>query len=170
MQELKTDLFKLRSFRNEDAEAFHLAINTQSIARDTTIIIPWSLDNIRWWIGFINDAAAKRPLTEQHFIIEIEGELAGSIGIINIEGHKCEIGYWLKDQYSGRGIMTKIVGLVSDYIFINLRLKRIFAPVLTHNKASVKLLENNGFLMEGVLKSFYFKDGKYIDALCYAKV
>ena len=97
MQELKTDLFKLRSFRNEDAEAFHLAINTQSIARDTTIIIPWSLDNIRWWIGFINDAAAKRPLTEQHFIIEIEGELAGSIGIINIEGHKGEIGYWLKD-------------------------------------------------------------------------
>ena len=170
MVELKYNSFKLRPFHAEDAEVFHIGINTQRIERDTTIPLPWSLDSIKWWIGFINDAATRRPLTEVHFVIEVEGNLAGSLGLINIDGHKCEIGYWLKEEYAGRGIMTKVIKLVTDNAFIDLKLKRIFAPVLTHNKASVKVLEKNGFLMEGVLKSFYLKDGKYIDALCYAKV
>jgi len=170
MVEIKTDSFKLRPFQSEDAEVFHLGINTNRIARDTTIPLPWSLDSVKWWIGFINDAATRQPITELHFVIEVEGNLAGSIGIINIDGHKCEIGYWLKEEYAGRGIMTKVVKLVIEHAFEKLRLKRIFAPILPHNKASAKVLENNGFQMEGVLKSFYLKDGKYIDALCYAKV
>lgn len=170
MVEINSDKFKLRPFRQEDADAFHMGINTQRIAKDTTIPIPWGLDSITWWIGFINEAATHTPLLELHFIIEIDGKLAGSIGIINIDGHKCEIGYWIRPEYSGKGVMTKVIAEVVDYAFNKLKLKRIFAPVLTHNKASAKILEKNGFLIEGVLKSFYFKDGKYIDALCYAKV
>lgn len=170
MVEINSDKFKLRPFSIEDANAFHLGINTQKISDDTTITIPWNLDSIIWWIGFIKKAESRMPLSEQHFVIEIDGNLAGSIGIINIDGHKCEIGYWLMQEYSGKGIMTKVVELVSDYAFNTLHLKRLFAPVLTHNKASARLLQKNGFEEEGLLKSFYLKDGKYIDAFCYAKV
>ncbi len=170
MVEIITENFKLRPFSQADAEIFHLGINTSIIARDTTIPLPWNLSSIHWWIGFINDAAARKPLTEQHFVIEIAGKLVGSIGIINIDGHKCEIGYWLAGEYAGKGIMTEVIKYVTDHAFNKLKLKRLFAPVLTHNKASSRVLEKNGFLLEGVLKSFYFKDGKYIDALCYAKV
>ena len=170
MVEINSGSFKLRPFRKEDAEIFHMGINTTRIERDTTIPVPWALDSVIWWIGFITDAAARTPLTELHFVIEVEGELAGSIGIINIDVHKAEIGYWLKEEYAGKGIMTNVIKLVADQAFEKLNLKRLFAPVLTHNKASAKALEKNGFLMEGVLKSFYLKNGKYIDAFCYAKV
>jgi len=168
--EINKEKFKLRPFRKSDAEVFHLGINSQRIADYTTIPIPWGLENISWWIGFITDAATQTPLPEIHFVIEIEGRFAGSIGIINIDGHKCEIGYWVVEEYAGKGIMTEVIEVVSDYAFKKLKLKRLFAPVLPHNKASARALEKNGFQMEGVLKSFYFKDGEYIDALCYAKV
>lgn len=170
MVEITSDTFKLRPFRLEDAEEFFLGINTQTIARDTTIPLPWDFDSIKWWIGFINDAALRFPITELHFVIEVDGRLAGSIGIINIDVHKAEIGYWLKDEYAGKGIMTTAVALVTDHALQKMNLKRLFAPVLTHNKASAKVLKKNGFIMEGTLRNFYLKDGKYIDALCYAKV
>lgn len=170
MVEIKSDKFKLRPFRDEDAQEFYLGINTSQIDRDTTIPMPWERDSISWWIGFINDAATRTPLPELHFVIEIDGELAGSIGIINVDVHKCEIGYWLKEKYSRKGIMTEAVKLITDYAFTKMKLKRIFAPVLTHNKGSAIVLEKNGFEMEGVLRKFYLKHGKYVDALCYAKV
>jgi len=65
--EIISEHFKLRPFRNEDAHIFHLGINTQRIERDTTIPIPWTLDSIIWWIGFITEAAARMPLTELAF-------------------------------------------------------------------------------------------------------
>lgn len=170
MVEIFAGDFRLRPFRKEDAEIFHKGINADRIERDTTIPLPWDLDSIEWWIGFINAAAERNPVSELHFVVEIEGKLAGSIGIINIDGHKCEIGYWMQEGYEGKGIMTKVVGLVSDYAFKQLNLKRLFAPILTHNKGSSRVLEKNGFEMEGVLRKFYLKNGEYIDALCYAKV
>ena len=170
MVEISGSNFKLRPFNSQDTKIFHLGINSQRIATDTTIPLPWALDSVMWWIGFINEAAKQMPVTELHFVVEVDGKLAGSIGIINIDGHKAEIGYWIKAEHAGKGIMTEVIGLVSDYAFKKLNLKRLFAPVLTHNKSSAKVLEKNGFAMEGVLKSFYLKEGKYIDAWCYAKV
>lgn len=150
--------------------AFVAGLNTKTIERDTTIELPWKLDSASWWISFITDAALKDPVPEIHFVIEINGALAGSIGIINIDGHKGELGYWLSDDYKGHGIMSEVVGEVANYGFDKLDLKRIFAPVLTHNKASARVLEKNGFMLEGTLHKYFKKGGKFLDALCYAMV
>lgn len=170
MTQITTNNLKLRPFSPDDAEEFCLGINTQTIGRDTTIPLPWDIDSIKWWIGFVNDCAKRFPVTELHFVIEKDGNLIGSIGIINIDVHKAEIGYWLKDEYAGKGIMTKAVGLAVDHALQKMNLKRIFAPILPHNKASARVLEKNGFEKEGVLRKFYLKDGKYVDAICYAKI
>lgn len=170
MSEIVRKNFKLRPFRPDDALAFTGAINNDTIARDTTIRLPWSLDSVNWWIDFIIKAGREVPPTEAHFVIEINGELAGSVGIINVYTHRAEIGYWLMNKHFGNGIMTEVVGIVSDYAFKQMGLKRVFAPILTHNKASARVLEKNGFKLEGTLRNYYFKNGKYIDALSYSKV
>jgi ribosomal-protein-alanine N-acetyltransferase len=168
--EIVKDKFKMRPFAASDAMAFVAGLNNETVARDTTIELPWGLESAQWWISFITDAALKKPVPEQHFVIEIDGMLAGSIGLINIDGHKGEIGYWLLDSYAGKGIMTEVVAEMVKFGLDELGLVRIFAPVLSHNKASGRVLEKNGFELEGTLRKFYNKKGKYIDALCYAKV
>lgn len=162
--------FRLRPFTQQDADQFFHSINTPRISRDTTIPLPWDYATVEWWIDFIRTAAARSPVTEVHFVIDIGGQLAGSVGIINIDGHKCEIGYWIDEKYEGKGIMTKVIALVTNYALRNLNMKRIFAPILPHNKGSARVLEKNGYEMEGILRNFYLKDGNYTDALCYAKV
>jgi ribosomal-protein-alanine N-acetyltransferase len=168
--EILTEKFRMRPFVPSDAAAFVAGLNTKTIERDTTIDLPWKLDSADWWISFITDAALRAPVPEKHFVIEVDGRLAGSIGIINIEGHRGEIGYWIVDEHAGKGIMTEAVKQMVDYCIEDLGLVRIFAPVLTHNKGSARVLKKNGFELEGTLQKFYKKNGKFVDAWGYAKV
>ena len=170
MVEITKENFNMRPFKSSDAMAFVSGLNTKTIANDTTIELPCTMDGANWWIAFILDAEKKKPIPEKHFVIDIDGTLVGSIGIINIDKHKGELGYWLADKHFGKGIMTKAIKEMVSYCTKEIGLKRIFAPVLPHNKASARVLEKNGFELEGILKKYYRKDGKYIDALCYAYV
>lgn len=170
MVEIIKSNFKMRPFKASDAIAFATGLNTKTIARDTTISLPCTIDTAKWWIAFIIDAADKKPVPEKHFVIDIDGVLVGSIGIINIQEHKGELGYWLLDKYAGKGIITEAVKEMVNYCINDLHLKRIFAPVLPHNKASARVLEKNGFELEGILRKYFKKDGQYVDALCYSLV
>lgn len=170
MKRKEQQVFTLRPFKGSDAVALVSGVNSDTNARDTTLELPWSLNDAQWWLSFIEDAAEQQPVPEAHFAIEIDGQLAGSIGFINIHQQKGELGYWLVDKYAGNGVMTRVVEEMVSYCFDTLGMVRIFAPVLTHNKASARVLEKNGFELEGRLKKYFKKDGAFVDALCYAKV
>ena len=64
----------------------------------------------------------------------------GAIGLKNIDliNKKANLGYWIGEQYWGRGITTECVGLTIDYAFSpELGLKEISAYVFPENKASI---------------------------------
>jgi len=50
------------------------------------------------------------------------------------------------------------------------QLVRITAHVFTFNVASARVLEKNGFVCEGVHRKQFLKDGRFLDARCYARV
>jgi len=104
-----------------------------------------------------------------NFVIDIKGEVAGSVGFNKIEGYKAEVGYWLARKYWGRGIMTKAVKLVTQFGFKKLKLRRIYAFVFTSNKASMNVLKKAGFKIEGLLKKNAKKGGKFLDDYLFAK-
>jgi RimJ/RimL family protein N-acetyltransferase len=62
------------------------------------------------------------------------------------------------------------VGYISNYCFENMGLKRLFAPVLSYNKGSMKVLEKNGFILEGIFRNHFNKKDQLWDAHYYAKV
>lgn len=168
---IKAENYTLRPFTADDALTLSVRINTKTIEEYTTIELPWSIDFAAWWINFISQEALKKPVSELHWAIDVEGEFVGAVGIINIEDrHKGELGYWLDERYWGKGIMTDAVGRVSDYGLKNLGLKRLFAPVLPFNQGSMKVLEKNGFEQEGIFRNHFKKKGRLYDAHIYAKV
>lgn len=162
--------YKLRSFSQDDILPIITNINSKIIERDTTLQLPWTAVTTSWWVDFINSAELQTPMSEFHRVIEVNGKIAGAVGVINIRDHKGEIGYWMADKYSGQGIMSQVISEFVNVVFKELKLVRIFAPVLPHNKASCRVLEKNGFEFEGVLRKFYEKDGKFVDALGYSLV
>jgi RimJ/RimL family protein N-acetyltransferase len=51
-----------------------------------------------------------------------------------------------------------------------MKLKRLTAKVFLPNKASARVLEKNGFKLEGILKKDLAKGGKYYDVYLFARV
>lgn len=164
MSVIQAESFILRPFQAADAMPLMVRMNTKAIDKYTTIDLPWTMEFSLWWIDFITQQAKQKPLSEIHWVIEIEGHLAGAVGIINIEDGEGELGYWLDERYWSQGVMTKAIAKVTEYGLKKLKLKRIFAPVLPYNKGSMRVLEKNGYQLEEVRKDHFEKKGQMFDA------
>ena len=93
------------------------------------------------------------------------------LGINNSTNHHwASIGYWLADEFAGKGIMSEAIAKFVPHIMKEFNLIRLEATVVNPNIASVKVLERNGFVLEGVCKKFHLKNGEYFDRLIFAKV
>jgi len=105
------------------------------------------------------------------FAIEVDGIGCGSIGIFpqrDIHRKNAEMGYWLAEEYWGRGIMTGAVKQVVEYGFKTFDINRIFARPFSTNLASQRVLEKAGMKLEARFEKSLFKNGQFLDELVYS--
>lgn len=105
--------------------------------------------------------------------ILVDGTAVGGISATlgeDIFRKSAELGFWLAEEYWGKGIMTEAVKQICDMTFNVYDISRIFATVFTHNRGSCRVLEKAGFTLEGEMKKGAFKHGQYIDYFMYAFV
>jgi RimJ/RimL family protein N-acetyltransferase len=103
--------------------------------------------------------------------IDVEGDAVGSIGLHpknDIQRKNGELGFWLSEDYWGKGIITEAIKRMVDYGFENLNIERIFARPFGTNIASQKALEKAGFRLEAHLENTLYKNEEYEDELIYA--
>ena len=82
-----------------------------------------------------------------------------------------EIGYRVNERLWGRGIATKAVQAMTDYLFENVGINRIQATVMPENTKSKRVLEKNGFQREGLLRQAGFWQGKgIVDLEMYSRL
>ena len=168
---IKLRMFILRPYREGDEESLIKNINDKDIYRNTCRIpYPYTPEHAKAWINRCKNSAKKKKKTEVNFAIDINGKVIGGIGLRDITSHKAEIGYWLGKKYWGKGIATKAVQLITNFGFKQLKLKRIYAHIFSKNKASARLLEKNNYKREGLMRKYYLKNGKLLDAALYAKI
>ncbi len=103
--------------------------------------------------------------------VEIDGQAVGNIGFTvkdDIYRYNAEIGYWLSEAYWGRGIMTEVLPIMTDYIFQNFQVNRIFACVLEGNTGSMRVLETAGYQHEAIHRKAAVKNNEYLDEHIFA--
>lgn len=158
LTDIMTTGVKLRQWRREDAAQLAAIANNKKIwlnVRDR-FPHPYTIADALQWIAFCN---TQNPL--QNFAIEIDHQIAGSIGIITKEDvyrRSIEIGYFIGELFWSRGIATKAVGLLMNHIIKEHDPIRVWAEVFEHNKASMRVLEKNGFILESIRKKSVFKN------------
>ncbi len=167
---IEGDAFAIRSYRADDAPALARRANNPRVAENLRdrFPFPYTLADAHEWL-----AAALRQDPETNFAIEVDGRLAGTIGLElgeDVYRHSAEIGYWLGEDCWGRGIASAAVRLLSDWGFDELGLLRIHAFVFENNPASVRVLEKAGFELEGRMRSAVVKNGRVMDQWVYGKV
>lgn len=107
------------------------------------------------------------------FAIEWEGLHVGNVGLHRKEDiykDTAEIGYFIGEDYWGKGIATSAVALAVRYGFEEMDLRRIDAGVFDYNVGSMRVLEKCGFQKEGIARHAAFKLGKVLDEHRFAIV
>lgn len=105
------------------------------------------------------------------FAVTVDDKAVGSISALrqgNIHRRTAELGYYIAEEYWGKGIMTEAVKQICRYIFENSDIIRIYAEPFAHNLASCRVLEKAGFQYEGTLRSSAIKNGRTIDMKMYS--
>jgi [ribosomal protein S5]-alanine N-acetyltransferase len=131
-------------------------------------------------LNFIKSAHSNfKSLRAIHLAIEYKGKpeardnnyplLVGSIGLKNIDliNKKANLGYWVGEQYWGRGIATECVKLIIDYAFSELGLKEVIAYVFPENKASIRVLEKNGMKNKEEINEYHELSKRYRNSIKY---
>jgi ribosomal-protein-alanine N-acetyltransferase len=78
------------------------------------------------------------------------------------------IGYWMGERFANRGHMSAAVSALSPFAFTALRLHRLEAACLPHNRASMRLLEKVGFRREGLARGLVCINGRWQDHIVFA--
>lgn len=160
--------FILREWRDTDAEAMARFANNSKIAKNLRdgFPHPYTVEDARAYI-----AGCKADTAGFARAIEAEGMAVGSIGIFpghDVYRKSAELGYWLAEPYWGKGIMSHAVELICEVVFSEMDIVRIFAEPFAKNKASQRVLEKAGFVLEGIMRNSVYKNGEIQDSCIYA--
>lgn len=107
------------------------------------------------------------------FAIVADGKVVGSIGAFrqgNIHRQTAETGYYVAENYWGKGIATEAVKQLCGYVFAHTDIIRIYAEPFAANLASCRVLEKCGFLCEGTLRAGAVKNGRLADMKMYSRL
>jgi RimJ/RimL family protein N-acetyltransferase len=128
---------------------------------------PYSFEDAQDWLNLILPENNPPRL----FAITVDKELVGNIGLIsktNIYRKNLEIGFFISENFWGKGIATKAIKAAVSYAFRNFDVVRIFAETFSDNTGSRRALEKAGFSLEATLKSSIIKNDIIKDSCLYS--
>lgn len=162
--------FILREWRREDAGDVARYADNEKIARNLRDVFPhpYALADAR---DFVDICITGDPEMSLFRAIEVDGRAVGSIALCrgsDVYQKTAELGYWLAEDYWGRGIMTRAVKRLCKEGFSRWDIQRIYAEPFSHNAGSRRVLEKAGFSLEGVMRRGVYKRGKVCDFCMYA--
>ncbi len=164
--------FKIRRWKLSDARDLATALSNKKIQDNLRDGLPYPYTE-QDGKEFISAMLAANESDTFAFAITVNGKAIGSIGAFrqtNIHNKTAELGYYIAEEYWGKGIMTEAVKQLCDYVFSHTDIIRIYAEPFAYNIGSCRVLEKAGFQYEGTLRSNALKNGNVLDMKMYSKL
>ena len=160
----------LRPWQREDAQELAAIANNKNVWNNVRDHLPqpYTVKDAHQWI-----AHCKKEEIAVSFAIIFEDKLVGSIGCVpqkDVYRKSIEVGYFVGEHFWGKGIATESVRILLDYIKTRFDVVRIYAEVFEHNKASMKVLQKNGFYLESIRRKAAIKNNIIIDDYVWVKL
>ncbi|MBR2057486.1 MAG: GNAT family N-acetyltransferase [Fibrobacter sp.] len=128
------------------------------------------------WGIFANGAGSLRPAdglvpasSQQH---ASDLQLAGVIilGWIQAAHLSASVSYWLGECFTGRGLATDALKILSHFAFNRLGLNRLEISASVTNKASQAVATRAGYTQEGFSREFERINGKFEDHVRFSRL
>ena len=161
-------MISLRDYKETDIDRLVSLANNKHVTHYMidTFVYPYTRDDAIFWIT--EGSTANGSINK---VILLDGLFVGAVGINPQQGwrsHCAEIGYWIGEDYWGRGIATRALEMMTAEAFDHFHFKKLYAPVLAPNTRSIRVLEKAGYQREGILKNEVSKHDQYFDIYQYA--
>ena len=168
--EIQLTRSRLRPWRLSDRASLLRHADDRDVWRNLRDVFPnpYTEQDADAWLA----RSAADPPPPGVYAIEVDGEAVGTIALepgADIERWCWEIGYWLGKKYWGRGIVAEAVAAVTEAAFREPEVIRLYAPVFSWNRRSMRVLEKAGYHREAVHVRGGIKDGTVIDRVVYAR-
>ncbi len=161
---------KIRKWELSDAKDLAAALSNTKVMENLRDGLPYPYTE-KDGTDFISAILSADQNDTFAFAITVNDKVIGRIGAFrqeNIHRQTAEMGYYIAEEYWGKGIMTEAVKQLCASVFENSDIIRIFAEPFAHNTGSCRVLEKAGFVYEGTLRSNAVKNGKLLDMKMYS--
>ncbi|MEM6312940.1 MAG: GNAT family protein [Planctomycetota bacterium] len=155
-EQIETDRLVLRLPHTDDADGLVEAVQS-------------SIDELHEWMSWAKrdygraDAIefTRRALSEWQlrktipYRISLGDQIVGSISLFDIDWDvpSGEIGYWLRSDQVGRGLMTEACNALTDYALDTLNFNRVVITCSDANQRSYAVAERCGYTLEAVQRN-----------------
>ncbi len=158
----------VRPLQENDAESIAANGNNPNIASKMRDVFPspYKIENARTWINL------HLPQNNKDWVnaIEVNGKAVGVVSILfknDIYHNSAEVGYWIGEEYWGKGIVSEAVKALVTYTLENTSINRLYAEVFDNNKASARVVEKAGLTYECTHKKAVTKNSITMDSHIY---
>jgi RimJ/RimL family protein N-acetyltransferase len=170
--ELRDESLILRRARKSEAPLLSQAVR-DSLA-ELAPYLPWAseaydVEVARAFLDYSREEAQAARGNHLSIFDVQSGELIGGVGLMmRPTFESAELGYWIASRRSGEGIATQASGLLMEYGFSRLALRRISLTCDVENAGSRRVAEKLGMRREGRMVEYARQDGVSHDHYLYA--
>jgi ribosomal-protein-serine acetyltransferase len=149
-------------------EHLSLRVNHRNFAKEIATLVVKNKEHLEPWMPWVESSLTEegeRNFLEMsatwwaqgkacHCVIVYDGKIVGSVGLNDIDAvaKKCEIGYWLDSDYTGRGIVTSAVKKIEEIAFTEYGIERVSIHADSRNLKSRAVAERLNYVYEGTMR------------------
>ena len=155
---IESDVLKLEAFDSRNANRLSPWRSTEPGGK-----LDYASQVMKWKQEFEDGRAIRFLLISRE---DPEGEIIGFCNFSQIfrgPFQACYLGYQLDGAHEGKGLMSEAIQKAVKYMFEEQNLHRIMANYMPSNTRSAKLLQNLGFMIEGMAKNYLLINGQWED-------
>jgi ribosomal-protein-serine acetyltransferase len=166
--------WKTETINNILPEEFYYLIEKNKIHIEKTFPVTLShcpnLEKTRQFIAFNQD---KENHKEGYYFYPRDIKTNALIGYLCVKSidtnkAKCELGYFVDEDFQGKGITSRLVSETLDFCFNTLNMNKVFICTSKINKASQQIALKHHFKQEGILREeFKSADGTLEDVVYF---
>ena len=162
----------LRPLAPSDAEELHALIEVNRA--HLSLWLPWAAgQTFGHTVDFIRRTREQLAANDGFQAALVTGEeLAGVVGYHGVDwnNRRTAIGYWLSEEWQGKGMMTAAVRFLTEHALSSWELNRVEIRAAVENWRSRAIPERLGFREEATMRRVERVGDRQLDCVVYAMV
>ena len=161
----------LRRLADEHLDDVAALLDDPDVLRFTRLPVPPPPGYAREWLDRY-EAGRADGTREAFAAVDDAGRFLGLALAVDIdrEGREVELGYIVAPGARGRGVGSAMLAELTRWALAELGALRISLIIDVENRASARVAERCGYVLEGIMRSSHLKDDVRVDAGLWSRL